>query len=71
MKTIFLCLLIVCVLFAFTWAQCPNACPFIYNPVCAGPPGETRGVQMFDNDCALEVYNCEHQTAWVKYEGSC
>uniref|UniRef100_A0A1B0GIJ3 Putative conserved secreted protein n=1 Tax=Lutzomyia longipalpis TaxID=7200 RepID=A0A1B0GIJ3_LUTLO len=70
MKTVLLCFLVVCALFALAHGQCETACPFIYSPICAGPPGQARGVQTFDNDCMLRVYNCQQRTEWIKYSDS-
>uniref|UniRef100_A0A1L8DPB6 Putative secreted protein n=1 Tax=Nyssomyia neivai TaxID=330878 RepID=A0A1L8DPB6_9DIPT len=61
MKTVLLCFIIVCAFIALTQAECEFPCPFIYSPICAGPPGQARGIQSFDNDCMLTTYNCKEK----------
>ncbi|KAF9425559.1 hypothetical protein BGZ94_007429 [Podila epigama] len=40
-------------------AKCPDACPFIYDPICAS---SKTGTQTFSNACVLNAHNCKNPT---------
>lgn len=41
--------------------ECPEFCPLILSPVCAGKEGSSSDTwENFGNKCALDVHNCKN-----------
>uniref|UniRef100_A0A1L8DP56 Putative secreted protein n=1 Tax=Nyssomyia neivai TaxID=330878 RepID=A0A1L8DP56_9DIPT len=72
MKTVFLCFIILCAFIALTQAKCNIPCPLMYRFICAGPPGQARGIRTFPHECELRRHNCKEKTKWIQYkDGEC
>ncbi|KAG4072906.1 hypothetical protein HA402_006586 [Bradysia odoriphaga] len=52
---------------------CNTVCTFIAAPLCASPDGSEGEPKTFDNECLLDVYNCQNPNAKYKKtsDGAC